>query len=256
MPYFISQGQRLFYREQRQSTAEGSGPLLLILHGNTASSAHHGGELEYFGQRYHAVALDCAGCGQSDRVEVWPVDWWARNGRDAAALVNHLGYEHALVMGTSGGGLSALWMAIQQPERVRAIVADSCAQHLSVTWCEGLLQERNQRTDGQVRFWRDGHGNDWEQVVQADSDLMRRFVLSGGDWFNGRLAEIGCPVLFTASLRDGLLQDVGQQVCAMAMQVQGSRVFFATEGGHPLMWSRPDDFRRAADCFLDTITCQ
>ncbi|MCL5998283.1 MAG: hypothetical protein M1546_19855, partial [Chloroflexi bacterium] len=103
---------------------------------------------------------------------------------------------------------------------------------------------------GQTGFWRYGHGDDWAQVVDADCDLLRRFARAGGDWFNGRLAEIGCPVLFTGSLRDELLQNAGQQMCAMAMQVKGSQVFFTSEGSHPLMWSRAADFRRAADGFL------
>src|SRR6266542_6303436 len=97
MPYFHSDHHRLFYREH------GSGPLLLVLHGNTASSAHHQCELDYFGQHYHAVAMDFLGCGQSDRLDVWPVDWWTLGAHDAAALAQHLGYEKALVMGTSGG---------------------------------------------------------------------------------------------------------------------------------------------------------
>ena len=119
MPYFTANNQRLFYREQ------GSGPLLLILHGNTASSAMHAGELAYFGQRYHAVALDLPGCGQSQREAVWPDDWWAQGGHAAAALVQHLGYPRALVMGTSGGIDSAVTACVAVDalgaERVNAV---------------------------------------------------------------------------------------------------------------------------------------
>jgi pimeloyl-ACP methyl ester carboxylesterase len=242
-----SNQHRLFYREQ------GSGPLLLILHGNTASSAHHVGELAYFGQRYHAVALDFLGCGQSDRLAVWPMDWWAQGGRDAASLVSHLGDERALVMGTSGGGLAALWFAIQHPQQVRAVIADSCVEKTTAGFMEVLLKERHQLTPGQIEFWRAGHGDDWEQVVNADSDMIRRFAATGGDWFNGRLAEIQCPVLFSASLRDELLLDVGRQVCQMALQVKDSQVFLTSEGGHPLMWSHGEEFRRAADCFFSAL---
>lgn len=247
MPSFTSHNHHLFYREQ------GNGPLLLILHGNTASSAHHAGELDYFGQRYHAVALDFIGCGQSDRLDVWPMDWWAQGGRNAAALVEHLGEQSALVMGASGGAIAALWMAIQCPEHVRAVIADSLAEKETADWIERVLQERHQFTGGQISFWRAGHGDDWEQVVRADSDLMHRFARSGGDWFQGRLKEIRCPVLFSASLRDDLLQEPGAQNCRMALQVKGSRVYFAAEGSHPLMWSHSDEFRRVADWFLGGI---
>jgi valacyclovir hydrolase len=248
MPYFTSNNHRLFYREQ------GSGLLLLILHGNTASSAHHAGELDYFAQHHHAVALDFWGCGQSDRLAMWPLDWWAQGGRDAAALVQHLGHERALVMGASGGAIAALWMAIDSPQRVQALIADSTVEQESADWIERELHNRRQLTPEQISFWRHAHGDDWQQVVNADSDLLHRFAQAGGDWFQGRLNEVRCPVLFTASLRDDLLQDPGRQNCQMALQVKGSQVYFATEGTHPLMWSRADDFRRAADWFLMGIT--
>ena len=249
MPYFTSNQRRLFYREQ------GSGPLLLILHGNTASSAHHAllGDLDYFAQRYRTVAMDFLGCGQSDRLARWPLDWWAQGGRDAAALVQHLGEEQALVMGTSGGAIAALWMAIQCPACTRAVVADSTVEAETPDWIAHEIQSRQQLTPDQMRFWRDGHGDDWQQVVNADSDLLQRFAQAGGDWFQGRLNEIRCPVLFTASLRDDLLQETGRQNCAMALQVPGSQVYFTTAGQHPLMWSHAREFRRAAEWFLNEV---
>ena len=66
MPFITLNGHTLFYREQ------GSGPLLIILPGNTASSIWHERELAEFGRSHHAVALDLLGTGQSQRMEVWP----------------------------------------------------------------------------------------------------------------------------------------------------------------------------------------
>lgn len=55
MPFFKNDNLSLFYNET------GSGSLLLILPGKTASSACHNGELDHFGKRYHAVSLDFRG---------------------------------------------------------------------------------------------------------------------------------------------------------------------------------------------------
>ena len=55
------EGHRLHYREH------GRGPLLIILPGNTASSALHERELVEFCRTIHAVALDLLGTGQSER---------------------------------------------------------------------------------------------------------------------------------------------------------------------------------------------
>jgi len=248
MPDFVSNGHRLHYRER------GRGPLLLILPGATASSAGHGGELAYFSRRYRAVALDFLGTGQSERLAFWPDDWWEQAASDAARLVEHLGYEECMVMGTSGGAAVALLLAIVHAERVRAVVADSVVEHLPAERWRMNLADRARRSEEQIRFWRRMHGDDWEQVVEADTDLLRRFASRGGDWFAGRLAKIRCPVLFTASLHDEMLANVGPQLCHMVEQVCDSRLYLTREGRHPLMWSRPGEFRRAASAFLDSAT--
>ena len=165
----------------------------------------------------------------------------------------HLGYEHCVAVGTSGGAVVALLMAILSPQRVRAVIADSCVERWSPEQLQAAVAERARRTPEQVAFWQHAHGNDWQQVVNADTRLLRQLAQRGGDWFNGRLGEIHCPVLFTASLRDETLPDVERQVCAMAKQIPNCRIFFVNQGGHPLMWSQPEDIRRAADCFLGPL---
>ncbi len=250
MPFFTHNHKKLFYREQ------GSGELLLILHGNTASSAMHAGELEYFGRRYHAVALDFAGTGQSERVAAWPTDWWQQGARDALALVRHLGESRAIFMGTSGGAIAAVWAAIYAPQSVRAVIADSFVERIALERVRATLAERAQRTPGQVRFWSDAHGADWEQVVEADTAMYRAFAESGGDWFGGRLPEVACPLLITASMTDSLLPDAPAQAIQMAAQVPGSQAFIFHGGGHPLMWSAPQPFRAAADAFLSQVARQ
>lgn len=252
MPHFTWNDHQRFYRER------GEGPLLLILPGNTASSACHEGELEAFSARpgpgCHAVSLDFLGTGRSDRVEVWADDWWAQGARQARALVEHLGYTSCVVMGTSGGAIAALWLAVLFPDAVRGVIADSCVQHFSETMLRNnVVAERSQRAPGQVAFWQYAHGEDWAQVVDADTDAIRRFVARGGTWLDGRLDEIEAPVLFTASARDSMLPDVRAEMVAMSAEIPNSRVYLHHEGDHPLMWSRPEVFRYQANFFLKAL---
>jgi len=248
MPYFDYQQHRIFYREQ------GAGPLLVVLPGNTASSICHQGELAYFSDRYRVVSLDYVGTGQSGRLKVWPDDWWRQGAHQVNALLAHLEVDAALLMGTSGGAIIALLTAILYPERVRALIADSCVERFSAEMIQqNIIEDRSRRTQGQIAFWQHAQGEDWEAVVEADSDVLRRLGESGGDWLDGRLKEIQCPVLFTASLKDDGLPDVAAQNCGMAVQVPNSRLFLNNEGGHPLMWSRPQDFRPISDYFLAAI---
>lgn len=250
MPYFISAGQRLFYR------AQGTGDLFVILPGNTATSACHQNELDYFSARYHAVSIDFRGTGQSDRVAEWPTDWFQQNAHDVAALIEQLGADRAIVLGTSGGAGVALWTAILHPNRVRAVIADSEIEVYPPDLLRALIAERSQPTPDQVNFWKRAQGDDWEQVVAADSTMLLQLAKRGGDLFQGQLNQVMCPVLLTLSLADELLPEPGQQACHMAQQIPDSRLFFATHGGHPLMWSNPAEFRPSCDAFLKRLALE
>ena len=250
MPYFTYGGHRLFYRER------GQGPLLVILHGNTASSAGHLGELAYFGHRYHTVAPDLIGCGRSPRVDVWPDDWWLQNARAVVALMDHLSVSQGIVMGTSGGGVTALLAAQHAPDRVRAVIADSCVMYQPPDVLRAEVANRWRREAGAVAFWQAMHGEDWEQVVKADSDLLLRMAERGGHFFERSLSEVRCPVLLTGSLRDSLLFNGAAQMVEMAAQIPKSQLVLVNGGDHPLMWSCPLAFRRVVDAFLAALDKQ
>jgi pimeloyl-ACP methyl ester carboxylesterase len=248
MTYFVHNSHRLSYREQ------GEGPLLLILPGNTASSKCYEGELAYFSRWYHTVSFDYRGTGQSDRMENWPEDWWTLAVQDGMALLDHLGQETSLVMGSSGGGIVALLMAIRFPERVRAVVADSCVARWPAGWASHVVSVRERYTSEQIAFYEFANGSDWRSVVEADSQLLINLAQGGIDWFEDRLGQIRCPVMLTASLQDEALPDVREQVGFMATQIPGCRAFLANQGRHPLMWTCADDFRAVSESFLRGVS--
>lgn len=248
MPDFVRGARHLHYREQ------GQGRTLVILTGNTSSSAMQEAELAHFGREYHAVALDYWGTGRSERASVWPDDWWEIAAHDAVALLDHLQCERATLVGSSGGGVVGLVVAGLAPGRVEAVVADSCVPHLPPEWVLKVVAARESPSRGAVAFWRQAHGDDWAEVVAADSDLMLRCAAAGGvDVLQGRLDQVGCPVLFTASLRDDILPDLHAQLLEMVRVTAGSRLVLMDRGTHPLMWSRPHEFRWAADSFLAEV---
>lgn len=242
MPGFRYQGRELYYREQ-----EGKGPLLVLLPGNTSSSAHLLGELQHFGAAYHAVALDFLGTGRSDRLDPWPEDWYPAAAEQVAALIAHLGAYRAHLMGTSGGAVAALWTAILYPNRVDTVVADSC---VDVIPPETLRANVAARETADSSFWRTAHGDDWREVVAADSAMLLHLADRGGAFFGERLSEVRAPVLLTASLADDMLPDPGAAACRMLSQMPSARATLFPQGGHPLMWSRPQEFRRVAAEFI------
>ncbi|MBK5305755.1 MAG: alpha/beta fold hydrolase, partial [Frankiaceae bacterium] len=75
------------------------------------------------------LVFDKRGIGLSDRPEEVGPDGWAR---DALAVLDAAGSERAVLFGVSGGSLTALQLAAQHPERVRALVIfDGFARQLA-----------------------------------------------------------------------------------------------------------------------------
>lgn len=248
MPYFTNDNLSLFYSEK------GTGDLLLILPGNTASSACHQGELDFFGQNYHAVSPDFRGTGRSQRISSWSQNWWDKCTEDIASLISHLGKKQCIVMGISGGANIALLYAIRYPEHVSGVIADSSAEFYTSECLRKEITHRSYRIKEQVEFWTYAHGEDWEVVVKADNKLLLDLADQGGDIFKGQLKTVKCPVLFTGSLKDSFIPDIGEQNINMSKQIPNSRLFLLNEGDHPLMWSCPDFFRSVSAQFLKELS--
>jgi pimeloyl-ACP methyl ester carboxylesterase len=140
MPFFKFDSQRLAYSEygggpaavteggargRTARSAPASSRPLILLHGLLLSQEMHKPLAEALAARGNRViTLDLLGHGRSDR----PRDMWrysmATYGREVVALMDHLGIEQAVVMGTSLGANAALEVASAAPERLRGLVIE------------------------------------------------------------------------------------------------------------------------------------
>ncbi len=107
-------GHRLSYR------SGGRGPVLLLIHGITSSSASWNPVLAQLATRFTVVAPDLLGHGQSDKPRGdYSLGASASLMRD---LMVALGHQRATIVGHSLGGGIAMQMAYQFPERVERLV--------------------------------------------------------------------------------------------------------------------------------------
>lgn len=111
-----SDGLRIYYR------VEGTGEPVLLLHGFLVTSDanwHFPGIVRDLAPEYQVITFDHRGHGKSDKPES-PDSYGQIMVEDAVALLDHLGVERAHVVGYSMGGLIALKLASDHPERVRS----------------------------------------------------------------------------------------------------------------------------------------
>ncbi len=140
MAFFEFEGQRLAYTEYgggpaalrangaRGRTARSAGAAarpLILLHGLLLSQEMHRPLAEDLAARGNRViTLDLLGHGHSDR----PRDMWRYSmpifSEQVVGLMDHLGLEQAVVMGTSLGANAALEIAARRPERLRGMVIE------------------------------------------------------------------------------------------------------------------------------------
>ncbi|MHB8531548.1 MAG: alpha/beta fold hydrolase, partial [Solirubrobacteraceae bacterium] len=126
MSHFTLDGQRLEYTEYAPQGGSGrEGRVVVLLHGLLLSQLMHQPLAEDLAARGNRViTLDLLGHGRSDR----PRDMWRYSmsayGRQVVALLDRLGIEEAVVMGTSLGANAALEIASASPERLRGLVIE------------------------------------------------------------------------------------------------------------------------------------
>jgi pimeloyl-ACP methyl ester carboxylesterase len=98
----------------------GSGRPLVLLHGGFGSSDMFGPNLAALAERRQVIGVDLQSHGRTPAVDR-PMRFETM-ADDIAALIRHLGYEQADLMGYSLGGGVALRTAIQHPALVRKLV--------------------------------------------------------------------------------------------------------------------------------------
>jgi pimeloyl-ACP methyl ester carboxylesterase len=118
----------------------GSGRPLVLLHGGLGSGEMFGPVIGILAKAGHEVIVpDLQGHGRTADIDR-PFSLPAM-GDDIAALIRHLGYEQADLMGYSLGGGVAFQAASRHPERVRKLVMASAHVKRSAIYPEMLAQQ-------------------------------------------------------------------------------------------------------------------
>ena len=101
-------------------TKQGSGPPLLLLHGNGEDGTYFVHQIKEFSRDFTVCAIDTRGHGKSPRgTAPFTISQFAD---DLLAFMDQQGLTQADILGFSDGGNIALTFALRHPDRVRRLI--------------------------------------------------------------------------------------------------------------------------------------
>lgn len=241
--YFNFDGKDVYFFEQ------GQGKPLLLLHGNTVSSSLFDKDVDFFANHYRVIAFDYPGHGKSSRVDKFADYFWHYNALCAIELADMMGIDKLNIIGTSGGALVGLNMAVQKPSLVDKIIADSFfGIKLSVEESERLVAGRIKSKTNYLmqQYWRNHTGDDWEKIVDLDNEMLLKLAHNDINAIPGDLNAISADVLITASSKDKIVLNLEQKMTELAPNIPNSKLMMFDNGKHTFMITKREKFRPIA----------
>jgi pimeloyl-ACP methyl ester carboxylesterase len=214
----------------------GAGPAVCLLHGISSQSGSWVHQLDTLAPRFHVIAWDAPGYADSDRL---PANAPAASdyAESLAGLLDALGIDHALLVGSSFGALIAGAFAATRPDRVMGLVLLSPAggyglsdvsereakltgrlQRLARLGPQGLAQDLpagmlSQRASAEARAlaaWSTAH-------IRPDGYSQAARTLGDGRLIEDARKYPG-PVLVIAGTEDRITPSAGSEAIARAFQ--------------------------------------
>lgn len=145
----------LYYREYGQGEQT-----VVCLPGLTRNSKDFHDIATHLASNYRVLCPDLRGRGRSDRDPKWKNYHPGTYVKDVWKLLDELGVDTAIILGTSLGGLMAMIMAEQKPGRIKAIILNDIGPEIDPVGYARILAYAG----------RNKPVNSWEDAAQQCSD--------------------------------------------------------------------------------------
>lgn len=253
MAYFKYNDYNVYFQEI------GEGSPLLLLHGNSASSKMFDYVIDLYKEKFKLILVDFLGHGKSDRIKEFPTDLWYDEAMQVIQLIEVNNYGKVNLIGTSGGALVALNVALERSDLVNKVIADSFEGEEAIASIVGYIPEERQQSksneEGRM-FWEYCHGKDWERVVDNDTAAIIKHNESIKNFFHKDLSQLCAPVMLTASLEDEFAQvaglDFSQLYMVISNKIVNGKLHLFQSGGHPAIITNALEFSNIAkEFFID-----
>ncbi|MHC1723345.1 MAG: alpha/beta fold hydrolase [Aminipila sp.] len=254
MPYFKYKNKSCYYETY------GKGEPVIFLHGNTASSKMFSSLVESFSQVFEVILMDFLGHGKSDRVEGFATDLWYDEALQVIAFIEQAGYQKVNIIGSSGGALVAINVALEHPDLVNKVIADSFeGEEPFQAFVENVVTDRDasKKDENAKAFYYMMHGEDWESVVDNDTKAIFEHSKTIGKFFHKELSELASPILLTGSREDEFVKLINPDFyntlfSNLIGKIGHGQMHIFQTGGHPALLSNQKQFSMLAIEFIKT----
>ncbi|MBN1668789.1 MAG: alpha/beta fold hydrolase [Anaerolineales bacterium] len=247
---------------------QGEGETLLFFPDNLLTGQAYKSEIEHFSTRFQVLTFDYPGSGRSTHQWFYPdeqeVDFWGFRADMACHLLMELKISRCYVIGVGGGAMAALHFAGKQAPQhhitTLGVVADSFLADWDGRTLHRWLDVREHFYVRNGKALQQLHGDDWRQVVDADTTFIRQLADRGGYAVpDGYLNAIPCPVLLTGQTQDQTLPGIAREYARLSAIIPDCRLFLSSSQNHPslerpFLRSDPKRFRHVVDYFLAQIS--
>lgn len=231
----------------------GEGIPLLLLHGNSVSSKMFKYIVELYVDKYQLILIDFIGHGDSDRLNKFETDFWYDQALQGIGLIEHLNLGCVNLLGTSGGALTALNIALERPDLIGKVIADSFEGEKPLkSIVESIANERleSKLIEGAQQFWYYNHGDDWENVVDNDTTVILEHYNKIGKFYHRPLEELQIQTLYIGSKTDEYFPDLECIYRSLVDKTTNSKMYLFEDGGHPSIISNAELFSEIVKTFI------
>ncbi|HFA51174.1 MAG TPA: alpha/beta hydrolase [Bacteroidetes bacterium] len=189
--YALVNGFKMYYEEY------GKGEPMFLIHGNGSSIKDMGNQIEYFRKNYRVIIADSRGHGKSE-LNTDSLTY-VNMANDWSALADYLKIDSLNIIGWSDGGIIALLIGINHPEKAKKIVAMGANMRPDSTavypYAVNFVIDARKKTDAKIK--EKDTTEDWDLLKQQLALLGDQPTISKND-----LAKIAAPTLIIAGDKD------------------------------------------------------
>ena len=250
--------------------SHGAGPSIIFVHDGLLHSEVWDGQLAAFSAEYRFIRYDRRGYGRSDR----PTEPFS-NENDLLKLIDAIGIDRAVLVGSSSGGGMAVNFALDHPDRVSALVLVGAVVD-GLGFSNHFMQRdiTNIGTDEEGRVGR-FVADPWTVAPQNAAAKARLRELLEANPINldfekhrfaraytnlnpppesalSRLDEINVPTLIVTGAAD--IPDVHVHAGPLESGIQGANREVMAKVGHLLYMENPEAFNEVILDFLSLIS--